>query len=113
MSKRSPKPLILDMLHCIDRVDEYTRGQSFEDFLINGMVRDAVARNIQIIGEAAIRMPSEFKAAHPEIEWIKIIRSRHILTHEYDGVDERVIWRIITIYLPALRNDLQKILKSL
>jgi uncharacterized protein with HEPN domain len=99
------------MLHCIERIDDYTKGQSFEEFQLDGKTMDAVVRNIQIMGEAAIRMPGDFKEAHSQIEWTKIIRTRHILTHEYDDVDNSVLWRIMTLYLPPLKNNLQEILK--
>jgi uncharacterized protein with HEPN domain len=53
------------------------------------------------------------KRKYVEVEWAKIIRSRHIAIHEYDGVDYSIVWRIITIYLPSLKSSLEKILRDL
>jgi uncharacterized protein with HEPN domain len=72
-----------------------------------------VTRNIQVLGEAASRMPDTFKKEYPEIEWSKIIRSRHIVTHEYDNIDDSTIWRIRTIHAPQLKVSLEEILKRL
>jgi uncharacterized protein with HEPN domain len=101
------------MLSCIERIREYTFGMSFEDFTNDSKTSDAVLRNIMVIGEAANRTPNEFRVQHPEIEWSKIIRSRNIVSHDYDDVDYSIIWKIITVHLPANQKSLEIILKSL
>lgn len=87
MSKRIPKPLVIDMLHCLEKIQEYMKDVSFDSFLTDSKTQDAVIRNIQVLGEAASRIPDTFKNKYPDIEWGKIVRSRHIITHEYDDVD--------------------------
>lgn len=113
MPKRVPKLLIIDMLHCVEKILEYTEGMSFENFIVDSKTRDAVIRNIQVLGEAANRIPVSFKTEHPSIEWSKIIRSRHIVTHEYDNIDDSTIWKIRTVHAPQLKESLEKILKQL
>jgi uncharacterized protein with HEPN domain len=113
MSKRHPKPLVIDMLHCVEKIMEYTDGMSFEAFVADSKTRDAVIRNIQVLGEAANRIPESFRSQYPEIEWTKIIRSRHIVSHQYDDIDDSTIWKIKVIYLPVLKLSLEKILKTL
>ncbi|WP_426295884.1 DUF86 domain-containing protein [Dyadobacter endophyticus] len=49
---------------------------------------------------------------YPEIEWMRIIRSRHILVHDYAGIDYEIVWRIIEVHLPPLRNVLRDILND-
>lgn len=80
-----------------------------DEFILDTKTSYAVLRNIQIIGEAANRVSLEMKDAHPEIEWSHIIRSRHILVHDYFGVDFEIVWRIITFHMPELRGHLEKI----
>jgi uncharacterized protein with HEPN domain len=46
---------------------------------------------LQILGEAANRVPSNVRDNYPEIEWTKIIRSRHIIVHDYAGVDYEIV----------------------
>lgn len=113
MSKRIPRLLIIDILSCIERIHEYTSGMSFHDFQNDSKTKDAVLRNITVIGEAANRLPNDFRAQHREIEWNKIIRSRNIVTHDYDDVDYSIIWKIVTHHLPSNRKLLEIILKSL
>jgi uncharacterized protein with HEPN domain len=68
-----------------------------------------VVRNLEIIGEAANRLPDSFKDEHSEIEWIKIIGLRHRIVHEYFGVDLGIIWEILRRDLPAFKEQLQDI----
>lgn len=69
MSNRNPKPLLIDMLHCIEKILDYTSGMSYELFLADSKTKDAVARNIQILGEAANRIPETFRNQYSDIEW--------------------------------------------
>ena len=64
------------------------------------MAADAVVRNLEIIGEAANRLPKEFTDKHPEIEWRKVIGLRHRIVHDYFGVDLDIIWAITRQDLP-------------
>ncbi|WP_026631945.1 HepT-like ribonuclease domain-containing protein [Dyadobacter alkalitolerans] len=105
MSERAPSILFLDS---VETVLEYTLGMSFDDFLADRKTRDAVIRNIQVLGEAANRVPKDIREQYPEIEWMRIIRSRHILVHDYAGIDYEIVWRIIEIHLPPLKDVLLK-----
>ena len=110
MSKRSSNYLLNDMLDAIRAIGEFTDGYTYEMFLEDRKTHDAVVRNIQVLGEAANRIPVDYRDQHPEIEWMKIIRSRHILVHDYFGIDYEIIWRIITFHLPPLHEAVQTIL---
>jgi uncharacterized protein with HEPN domain len=112
MSERSPTVLLLDMLDAADAIKQYVTGVDYQTFLTNGMIRDAVIRNVQVLGEAANRLPKGFREQHPTIEWTRIIRTRHILVHDYFGLDYEIIWRIITLHLPQLRQSLDIILDN-
>lgn len=59
------------------------------------------------------RIPETFRNQYPHIEWTKIIRSGHIITHDYDDLDYAIIWKIITMHLTALKQSLEKILSGL
>ncbi|MGB2865104.1 MAG: DUF86 domain-containing protein [Sedimentisphaerales bacterium] len=109
MSKRPTDLLINDIRESIDRIGEYTKGMSLEEFTKDQKSIDAVARNLEIMGEAANRLPDEFKESHSEIEWFKIVGLRHRIVHEYFGVDLEIIWRILQKNLPELRRSLSQI----
>ena len=112
MSKRSVKLLVEDMLEATGKIERYILGLSREDFMGDEKSIDAVVRNLEIIGEAASRLPSEFKAAHPEIEWAKIAGLRHRVVHEYFGVDLDLVWEILEHDLPPFKRDLQACLPA-
>jgi uncharacterized protein with HEPN domain len=69
-----------------------------------------VERNIEIIGEAARRLSDDFRNQHPEIPWRVIMATRHILAHDYDAVDNDIVWRILTDHLPPLIKQLHALL---
>ena len=73
MSKRPPELLVEDIWESIDKIDRYSEGMSQDNFQSDEKTIDAVVRNLEIIGEAASRMPGDFTAQHSEIEWVKII----------------------------------------
>lgn len=112
MSERIPSILFADMLDCVDTVFEYTAGMDFDKFLNDRKTRDAVIRNIQVLGEAANRVPKEVREQYPDIEWMRIIRSRHILVHDYAGIDFEIVWRIVEVHLYPLREALIKIVAN-
>ena len=81
-------------------------------FLASGITFDATLRNLELIGEAARRVPDDIRSAHPEIPWRMIIATRNRLIHAYLGIDDDTIWSIIQDDLPALVIGLKKIIKE-
>jgi uncharacterized protein with HEPN domain len=73
------------------------------------MMRFASIKQIEIIGEAANYVTSETKQLFSEIEWKQIVGMRHILIHEYFGVDASLVWQVITNDIPALKKAIQAI----
>jgi len=72
MSKRPADLLLNDILEAIGRIEQYIKGLSLDDFSKDQKTIDAVARNLEIIGEASNRLPDEFKEKYWEIEWYKV-----------------------------------------
>ena len=70
----------------------------------NGMLQDAVIRNLEIIGEAAKGLPESFRDSRLDVEWRKISALRNILAHAYFGIDNEVIWDLATKEVPLLRE---------
>ena len=109
MSERPIELLLGDMFDSIDRIEQYTQGISFDDFATDQKSIDAVARNLQIIGEAANRLPDDFKKEHSNLEWHKIVGLRHRIVHDYFGIDIEIIWQILSKDLPELRHKLTQV----
>ncbi len=71
------------------------------------MVVDAVVRNFEIIGEAANRLPTEFKDLYADIDWHRIRGFRNRIVHDYFGVDYQIVWVVKESFLPDLISRLQ------
>ena len=101
------------MLDSCERILRYTEGLSFEQFAEESTVFDAVVRRLQVIGEAATRIPHEIRDRYQEIEWRKIVGLRNVMVHQYASVDEEILWDIVQNSLPELRDKLRRMLASL
>ena len=73
----------------------------------------AFVKLVEIIGEAAYGLSRGFKAAHSTISWRRIEATRHIMVHEYDAIDDTILWRIIRDDVPALRDQITTLLDTL
>ncbi|MEK6979033.1 MAG: DUF86 domain-containing protein [Candidatus Micrarchaeota archaeon] len=98
-----------DILNCVEKIERYTTGLTYEEFISNDMVADAVIRNLEIIGEAVKNLPAEVKKEYSDIEWRKIAGLRDILIHEYFGINLLLVWDIIKNKLPSLKTSVQTI----
>ena len=97
------------ILESIDNIFEFTKEIDFEHFKTNKMLRFAVIKNMEIIGEASYKLTKEFKNAHPEIEWQVIIDMRHVLVHGYYRIKNEIAWKIIQKDLAPLREQIQQL----
>jgi uncharacterized protein with HEPN domain len=109
MSERSPLIIVRTMLQCIQDATEFIEDIRFETFILDKKTKYAVLRILEVLGEAANRIPKEVREKYPDVEWSKIIRSRNLIVHEYEIMDYSVIWKIVTVHLPPLEIVLKKI----
>jgi len=80
-----------DIMAAITKIREYTADLDYFAFIQDSKTQDAVVRNLEIIGEAAGRLPETVRLKAPAIEWRKIVSMRNILAHEYFGVSLPVV----------------------
>ena len=111
MPHRDWKFRIQDILDAVDKVGEYTQGMDFKSFTEDRKTVDAVVRNLIIIGEAAIQIPEEVCAKHPEVPWYEMRGMRNFIVHEYFKASDKIIWDTVQVDLPLLPTMLENILE--
>ncbi|WP_133513306.1 HepT-like ribonuclease domain-containing protein [Candidatus Thiosymbion oneisti] len=98
-----------DMLDFARKVLAYTANLDQQGFVTDGLTYDATLRNLELIGEAATRIPESVRAAHPDIPWRQIVATRNRLVHAYLGIDNDTLWSIIEDDIPELIATLERL----
>ncbi|PSF31074.1 DUF86 domain-containing protein [Aphanothece hegewaldii CCALA 016] len=99
---------LIHIRDCIERIKQYTvEGKNifYEDL----KTQDAVIRNLEVMSESVRKLPSEWKEAHPEILWEKIVGFRNRLAHEYLSIDLDIVWDVVDNYLSQLETAIEQI----
>jgi uncharacterized protein with HEPN domain len=104
----SPRDLVYvgHMLDMARKAVTKSRDLSREAYDADENLRLALTHLIQVIGEAARHVSRDFTDTHPEVPWTNIIGMRHKVVHDYLGVDEDIVWQVVTQDLPALVETL-------
>ena len=109
--KREYEDYLRDMLENAEKALSFVRGMDYDDFFMDDKALYAVIRALEIIGEAARQIPEDVRRSNPEFPWREIAAMRNKLTHEYFGVNTKVIWRTVHEDLPFIIPLLKKMLK--
>jgi len=111
--KSGDKVRLQHILDAILEIENYSLNSDFSGFMKNSMMRFACIKQMEIIWEAGNHVSDEIKARFPTIEWSQIIGMRNFFVHEYFGVDPNLIWEIIKVDLPGLKEKVIEILNSI
>jgi uncharacterized protein with HEPN domain len=109
---KDPRVYLAHILERADRIEAYVRDGR-PAFFADVKTQDAVIRNFEVIGEAAKRVPLDYRTAHPSIPWQLMAGFRDVLIHGYEGVDLGRVWLTATRDLPAVRLAILAILPPL
>jgi len=109
---RDDRERLRHILEAIERIDRYTAGGE-ESFQRDELVQNWMLRHLQVIGEAARALSVTFRDQHAEIAWSDIIGMRHVLVHDYFGIDLDIVWRVISTQLPELKRKIEALLNEL
>ena len=99
-----------DMLEAVCKVRRYTLGLTRETFAEDEKTVDAVVRNLEVLGEAAKRIPEALRRESPDIPWQRIAGLRDILIHQYFGIDFDIVWDVIQTKVLPLERRLRELL---
>jgi uncharacterized protein with HEPN domain len=113
MSKRDPTVIVGQMRDYAHEALAIAAGRSRADIENDRLRSLALVRLLEIIGEAANRVPPELRIKSPKIPWAQLIALRNRLIHGYDAVDFGILWQIIKEDLPKLADELNKLYDTL
>lgn len=96
-----------DILGACDKIIDYVKEHTFESFVKDTKIYEAVLMNLIIIGEASTHFPDEIRERNPEIRWTSVVGLRNFLTHEYFEIDPKKVWNTATVHVPELRKQVK------
>lgn len=102
-----------DMLDAAEKAAEFTRGLDASSFARDAKTVFSVIRALEIIGEAAKKVPRSVQQRYPDMAWRAMAGMRDKVMHDYFGVNLEVVWRTVQDDLPGLRASLQRIIADL
>lgn len=100
------------ILEAIDDASSFISGRARSDLDSDKMLRFALVRCVEIVGEAAGRLSDATRATSPGIPWAAIVGMRNRLVHAYFDVDTEIVWKTVTSELPALAEQLRPLLQD-
>lgn len=99
---------ILDELVFVERA---TSGLTQAAFLEDEVLKRAVVRSLEVIGEATKKLPAKFRAEQPQVNWRAMAGMRDRLIHDYFGVDYIIVWDVLVNHLPILKREVEAFLE--
>lgn len=104
---------VFDIQRAVALLTEFTANKAFADYACDAMLRAAVEREFEIIGEALAQLAKRDADIAARIsEHRRIIAFRNILIHGYAEVDDRLVWDVIETKLPVLSRDIATLLQG-
>lgn len=105
--RRDDRDYLRDILRAARLIQDFVRETDWNEFATDLKTQSAVARQIEVVGEAAKRVSAAFRTAHPEVPWRKMAGMRDLLIHAYHSVEEDLVWNAATISVPELISLLE------
>jgi uncharacterized protein with HEPN domain len=113
MPSKNPAQRLRDIAENIEAIRDFTSGMDVDIFVASRRTIYAVTRALEIISEASRRLPEELKARHPALDWTAIAAIGNVYRHEYETVDDALVWHTAKHSLDALdaavRTELERV----
>ena len=110
MHSRDRELYLKDIADSCSKILRYAESLNRTDFFQDEKTYDAVLRNLEIIGEAAKNVDDEFRQDNPDIDWRKIAGLPDVISHAYFGIDEDVIWDVVSRKIPKLEQQIDELI---
>ncbi len=110
--KKDPLIFLKHIFECVNKIEEYLKGISKEEFLKNTQLQDAIIRRIEVMGEAIKNLPIEFVTKYPSFPWSDIAKTRDKFIHQYFGIDLERVWKTVKENIPELKKKIIEIIES-
>jgi len=107
--EREYEDYLADILDAADKIASFIKGMTESQFLADDKTQFAVVRGLEIIGEAAKKIPDTARAKYPQVPWREIAGMRDKLVHDYIGVNAQVVWKTATEDVPGIAELLRAI----
>src|SRR2546426_9765462 len=107
-----PRDYLRHILVEADYLIAQRTGLKFEEFVADETLRRAFVRSLEVIGEAAKKVPEGFREQYPTVEWRAMAGMRDRLIHAYFGVDYELVWDVVQKRIPELRAQIVAILEA-
>jgi uncharacterized protein with HEPN domain len=104
---------IKDILQNMRDAEQFIQGMTYEQFVADKKTMNAVLRSIEVIGEAAKRVPDDVRAQYPQIPWKEMAGMRDKVIHLYFSVDNETVWLVVKERIPSLQPLLEQIVRNL
>jgi uncharacterized protein with HEPN domain len=104
---------LINILESIGLIKTYLKSKKLEDLENSNLLRDAVCKRIEDIGENMKKISPKIKKSYTKIDWIAFIETRNFLTHVYQRVNIQKLWGIIIKDIPVLEIEIKRILEKL
>lgn len=101
-----------DIIDASEKILRYTEDMELKEFRSDEKTKDAVLRNLEVIGEAAKKLPTDFREKRSDVNWRAIAGMRDKLIHEYFGVSSEIVWETVKHDIPNLKKFVEEIVES-
>ncbi len=111
MSERTDLQFLQDILESANAAMEFVAGYDFARFSGDRRTKSATIRELEIIGEAANRISAAKKEMYPDVPWRLMKDFRNVLSHEYFGINDEIVWDILQRKIPELASQIKEIIR--
>jgi uncharacterized protein with HEPN domain len=104
---------VCDILNSIKEIEVFIKGFDYDDFAKDRKTINAVIRSLEIVGEAAKKIPASMRSKYSEVPWKSMAGMRDKLIHEYSGVNLEIVWKTIHTNIPKIKPQIERIKEDL